>query len=64
MITKFIEIAGNIVNAKTLNKQSGYFGLSTDEKPTNQVNNADAFYEIDTKKIFLFDEDGKTWIEQ
>ena len=64
MITKFIEIAGNTVNAKTLEKQATYFGKSTDKKPTEQVNNADMFYEIDTKKVFLFDEDGKTWIEQ
>lgn len=39
------------------------YGRSTDEKPTN-VGNASTFYEMDTKKVFLFDEEKKTWIEQ
>ena len=39
------------------------YGLSTDEKPID-VGNASAFYEMDTKKVFLFDEENKTWIEQ
>lgn len=40
-----------------------YFGLSTDEKPKN-CNNASVFYEMDTKKIYMFDEQNKVWIEQ
>ena len=42
---------------------SELYGLSTDEKPTN-VRNASVFYEMDTKKIFMFDETNKRWIEQ
>lgn len=38
-------------------------GLSTDEKPTD-VPNATPFLEMDTKKIFLFDEENKVWLEQ
>jgi hypothetical protein len=38
-------------------------GLSTDEKPTH-VNNASTFYEMDTRKLFLFDAQNKIWIEQ
>lgn len=40
-----------------------FYGLSTDEKPT-KANNASMFYEMDTKKIFMFDEQNKRWLEQ
>lgn len=39
------------------------YGLSTDEKPTD-VLNASVYYEMDTKKIYLFDEQNKVWLEQ
>ena len=39
------------------------FGLSTDTKPTD-VNNASVFYEMDTKKVFMFDAEDKVWFEQ
>lgn len=38
-------------------------GLSTDEKPMD-VPNSSSFYEMDTKKIFLFDAENKIWLEQ
>lgn len=40
-----------------------FIGLSTDQKPTD-VSNASTFYEMDTKKVFLFDEQNKVWLEQ
>ena len=39
------------------------YGLSTDEKPTN-VGNASTFYEMDTKKLFMFDAENDVWLEQ
>ena len=42
---------------------SELYGLSSDKKPTN-VNNASVFYEMDTQKVFMFDETNKQWIEQ
>ena len=39
------------------------YGLSTDEKPTD-VGNSSMFYEIDTKKLYMFDAQNKTWNEQ
>lgn len=42
---------------------SDFIGLSTDTKPVDVVN-ASTFYEMDTKKIFLFDEQNKLWLEQ
>lgn len=49
---------------QTENRYSEFFGTSKDEKPTEQAKNMDIFYEIDTKKVYMFDEDGKKWIEQ
>lgn len=39
------------------------YGLSTDVKPTN-VGNASVFYEMDTKKMYLFDKQNGVWLEQ
>lgn len=38
-------------------------GLSTDTKPLDMPN-ASGFYEMDTKKYFLFDAENKVWLEQ
>lgn len=48
------------------------YGLSTDEKPTvlqtvsgnQEVPNASTFYEMDTGKLFMYDTDSNTWLEQ
>lgn len=39
------------------------YGLSTDEKPMD-ASNATVFWEMDTGKMFLFDEQNKVWLEQ
>lgn len=39
-------------------------GLSTDVKPIDDIPNGSSFYEMDTKKVFLFDEQNKRWLEQ
>ena len=38
-----------------------YYGLSTDEKPTEGVGNGSCFIEIDTFKGSLFDLENKRW---
>lgn len=43
---------------------SEYYWLSTDEKPTEGVENADVGYEMDTKKVYLFDQANNVWLEQ
>ena len=45
-------------------KQAELYDLSTDEKPIDNIPNASSFYEMDTKKIYLFDKQNKRWIEQ
>ena len=41
-----------------------YRGLSTDEKPISDfIGNGSVFIEIDTGKVFIFDEQNKTWRE-
>lgn len=39
------------------------YAKSTDSKPTT-VANGSTLYEIDTQKVFIFDADTTTWIEQ
>lgn len=61
----------------TLQTLSGIFnrnvlevvGLSTDTKPTGQVENNEIangsyFYEMDTKKMFMYDKEHNQWLEQ
>lgn len=40
-----------------------YFGLSTDDKPESGVGNGSCFIEMDTGKLYFFDEDDASWIE-
>jgi len=40
-----------------------YCGLSTDTKPTTGVKNGSTLLEMDTKKVFIFDEDNTQWRE-
>lgn len=44
------------------------FGLSTDEKPTGtfnntKISNASTFLEMDTGKVFMYDEENEQWHE-
>lgn len=46
------------------NKQiANLFGTSNDSKPTTGYANGATFLEVDTGKIFLFNEDTSTWVE-
>jgi len=38
-------------------------GLSTDTKPLD-VPNGSSFYEMDTKKVYMFDAENVVWLEQ
>ena len=40
-----------------------YDGLHDDTKPTEGVRNGSVFVEMDTAKIFLFNEEASAWIE-
>ena len=40
-----------------------FYGLSTDDKPENAPN-ASKFYEMDTGKFYMYDEESQTWLEQ
>ena len=47
----------------TNEKTYEFRGLSTDEKPVERVGNGSIFIEIDTGKVFMFDEQNKVWKE-
>lgn len=39
-----------------------YVGLSTDSKPTD-VGNGSTFFEMNTGKVYMYNADGKAWVE-
>ena len=47
---------------KTSNVQT-YYGLSTDPKPVEGVSNGSAFVEMDTGKVYFYNEAGTEWLE-
>lgn len=48
----------------TFDKQEvEYRGLSTDEKPTENIENGTIFIEIDTGKIYMYDLENEEWKE-
>ena len=53
-----------ITNGANGKRPSEFFGLSTDEKPIEKVENAAVFYEMDTKTLHLFDAESREWIAQ
>ena len=65
MITKIIAVKGGefaVEDSGHIRPVETSFGLSTDDKPIASVGNGDRFYEMDTKKMFLFDGAGKEWL--
>ena len=40
------------------------YGTSSDEKPTEEIVTGSMFVEVDTGKIFLFNEAASAWVEQ
>ena len=67
MITKIVKINGDDFRCSADGNTCRlveYYGKSTDTKPVDGVNNADVFYEMDTKKLFLFDAENQQWLEQ
>ena len=40
-----------------------YRGLSTDEKPTENITNGTVFIEIDTGKVYMYDLENEEWKE-
>ena len=56
-----------MISVQSNGKFNEYFGLSTDTKPTGTGLNGSFFYEINTGKLFIYDEDGDAgseWVEQ
>lgn len=43
---------------------NAYYGLSTDNKPTDNVPNASTFYEFDTTELYMYDATNGVWRKQ
>lgn len=41
-----------------------FAGLSTDTKPTGKFMTGSIFVEVDTGKVFFYNEAGSAWVEQ
>ena len=39
------------------------YGLSTDQKPTENIVNGSAFIEMDTGTLYFFDQTNSSWLE-
>lgn len=39
-----------------------FFGLSTDTKPTENIVNGSVFIEMDTSRLYFFDQAGSEWL--
>ena len=50
-------------NVNNRNKYIEAAGLSTDTKPTDWIITGSLFFEVDTGKIFAFDEESAEWNE-
>lgn len=65
MITKVITANGDEIAVGadgSLRPVATYYGMSSDPKPLEDVNDADRYLEKDTKKLFIFDADGNQWL--
>lgn len=50
-------------NPNKLQTVKTYGGLSTDDKPTANVENGSTFLEFDTGDLFVFDKANTQWLE-
>lgn len=62
-----------IIDVNTFNNTIEMYGLSSNTKPIDKIEfhgskysitNGSTFYEMDTKSVFLFDEENERWIQQ
>ena len=54
------------ITEKTYDNKDSYIEavcLSTDAKPTEGIQNGSTVIEMDTGKIYMFNEAGSTWVE-
>lgn len=52
-----------LVDNGEVKQMADLFGTSSDSKPTTGYLNGSSFIEVDTGKIFLFNEATSTWVE-
>ena len=64
MITKKINKNVLFYVGRFLHADTEYYGLSSDEKPVEKVENASIFYEMDTQAVYMFDAQNNQWIAQ
>ena len=62
-----------IIDVNRFNNTIEMYGLSTDTKPIDKfefqgtnypITNGSTIYEMDTKSVFMYDEENKQWLKQ
>ena len=48
-----------ITNGRLITK---WFGISSDTKPKPPIRNGSVYYEMDTIRIYMFDEESEEWL--
>lgn len=54
----------NKIGGSNTTKEVQLFGLSADDKPTENISNGSLFYCIDSQELLMFDEENSEWILQ
>ena len=49
---------------QTQGRNDEYYGLSTDPKPTDGVENGSTLYIMDKQEVWMYDKTNNTWIKQ
>lgn len=63
MAVRATNIVSVLVNEHEVRAIANLFGTSSDAKPTEGYANGSTFLEVDTGKIFLFNETTGAWVE-
>ena len=64
MVTKILTSVKAYDSDGVLRNHYEYRGLASDEKPIEGVQNGEAFYEMDTLSVHMFDEENLKWCLQ
>ena len=63
MVTTKYRSKAYVTDGQIRNNVCDVFCLSTDTKPTDGIGNGSVMIEMDTSKVYIFDEDNSQWLE-
>lgn len=57
-------ITVNKYDGQDFERTNSYYGKSTDAKPTGDIPNGSSLYLMDTKQVYMYDEETQSWLVQ